>query len=127
MIAGIGMDIVEVTRIEKALQKSPASFIDKLFTDSEKAYCLSQACPAIHFAARFAAKEAVSKALGTGIGSSLHWKEIEVLRNHLHAPSIRLHNTSNHFAKEHGITEILITLSHTSHYAAATALAIKNP
>ena len=78
----------------------------------------------IHFAARFAAKEAVSKCLGTGFGEKLGWRDVEVLRRDSGEPWIELHGVGRDYANEKGIARVLITLSHSDHYAVANAVAL---
>ena len=77
-IFGIGIDVIEVERIEEAMREFGDRFLDRIFTAEERDYCLNQKRPAIHFAARWAAKEAVSKAFGTGIGELLAWQDMEI-------------------------------------------------
>lgn len=121
---GIGMDVVEVERIATSLERHRDTFLARVFTPAEQAYCSSHPEPAIHFAARFAAKEAVSKAFGTGIGKHAAFLDIEVCHSPAGAPEIILHGAAADFAAEHGITRVLVTLTHTRHYAAANAVAV---
>lgn len=123
-IFGIGIDVVEVERIAEMVERSGEAFLAKIFTAAERRYCESQKVPAIHYAARFAAKEAVSKSLGTGIGRRAGWLELEITRNPSGAPVLVLGGNAAEFAKENGIVEIQISLTHTQQYAAANALAI---
>jgi holo-[acyl-carrier protein] synthase len=123
-ISGIGIDVVEVARIARAIARHGEPFLAKTFTCAERGYCESRKDPAIHFAARFAAKEAVAKALGTGIGANAGLRDIEVIHDANGAPQIRLAGAAGDFAKQHGITEVQISLSHTREYAAANAIAL---
>ncbi len=123
-IFGIGIDVVEVERIASAIQRHGEPFVAKLFTPAEREYCESRKTPSMHYAARFAAKEAVSKALGTGIGGNAGLLEMEVVHDSSGAPKILLSGAAERFAKEHGITEIQISLTHAREYAAANAIAI---
>jgi len=123
---GIGIDVVEVERIAAAIERHGESLLARLFTPAERAYCASKATPALHYAARFAAKEAASKALGTGIGQHANWLDLEVTHDVANAPKLRLHGLAAGFAKSHGITEIQISLSHAKAYAAANAIAVKD-
>lgn len=123
-VFGIGIDVVEVARIASAIQRHGEPFLAKLFTTAEREYCESRKNPAMHFAARFAAKEAVSKALGTGIGGNAGLLEMEVVHDPSGAPKIRLSGTAAAFASEHGLSEIQISLTHAREYAAANAIAI---
>lgn len=121
--AGIGVDIVEVSRMEKILNRTP-SFEGRVFTDEERAYCNSMARPAVHFAARFAAREAVLKALGCGFGRGVGFKDVAVSRDSYGRPSVVLSGRAAELAGEAGILEIALSLSHTSELAVANAMAI---
>jgi holo-[acyl-carrier protein] synthase len=123
-IFGIGIDVVEVERIASAIERHGESFLAKLFTADERAYCEAQKKSALNYAARFAAKEAVSKALGTGIGGQAGWLELEITRDPSGAPKLQLQGSAAEFAKHNGITEIQISLTHARDYAAANAIAI---
>jgi holo-[acyl-carrier protein] synthase len=123
-IHGIGIDVVEVDRIESAIVRHGEPFLARLFTDAERAYCAAQKREALHYAARFAAKEAVSKALGTGIGGEAGWLDLEVIRDPSGAPKLALHGAAAEFAKGRGISEIQISLTHAKDYAAANAVAL---
>lgn len=124
-VFGIGIDVVEVKRIASSIARHGDAFLNKIFTPSERAYCESRKIPAIHYAARFAAKEAVAKALGTGIGRHAGLHDLEILHDPQGAPQIRLSGAAEAFAKSHNITDIQISLTHTQQYAAANAIAIK--
>ncbi|MEO5917225.1 MAG: holo-ACP synthase [Luteolibacter sp.] len=123
-IFGIGIDVVEVERIASAIERHGEPFLTKLFTASERSYCEAQNKPALHYAARFAAKEAVSKALGTGIGGQAGWLDLEITRDPAGAPKLLLQGAAADFAEQNGITEIQISLTHAREYAAANAIAI---
>lgn len=123
-IFGIGIDVVEVDRIASAIERHGEPFLAKLFTAAERGYCDVQKKPALHYAARFAAKEAVSKAIGTGIGGHAGWLDLEIARDPLGAPKLTLSGAAANFAAENGITEIQISLTHAREYAAANAIAI---
>lgn len=123
-IFGIGIDVVEVERIASAIERHGEVFLRKVFTAAEREYCDSKKIAALHYAARFAAKEAVSKALGTGIGGDAGLHDMEVFHDDLNAPKIRLSGAAEEFAKRHGITNVLISLTHSQQYAAANAIAI---
>ena len=125
MIYGIGIDVVEVERIEAAIARQGEAFVARLFTEKEREYCERQSRPALHFAARFAAKEAVSKAFGTGIGGQAGWLEMEVLRSESGAPKMGFHGNAAEFLKTEGISEVQISLTHARDYAAANAVAIR--
>jgi holo-[acyl-carrier protein] synthase len=123
-IHGIGIDVVEVERIASAIERHGEPFLARLFTAAERHYCAAQKRPELHYAARFAAKEAVSKALGTGIGGDAGWLDLEIVRDALGAPKLLLHGAAADFAREKGIPEIQISLSHAKDYAAANAVAV---
>jgi holo-[acyl-carrier protein] synthase len=123
-IFGIGIDVVEVDRIASAIGRLGEPFLAKLFTSNERGYCEAQKNSALHYAARFAAKEAVSKALGTGIGSQAGWLDLEITRDPSGAPKLQLQGAAAAFAERNHITEIQISLTHARDYAAANAIAI---
>lgn len=123
-IFGIGIDVIEVERMEEALGEFEERFLSRVFTDGERAYCQKQKRPAIHYAARWAAKEAVSKALGTGIGKDLGWQDMEVCRRESGEPDMVLCGRGKEFADAHGIVEVKISLTHAKHYAAANAVVV---
>lgn len=127
IIYGIGIDVVEVDRIETAIERQGEAFLARLFTEREREYCQRQARPAMHYAARFAAKEAVSKAFGTGIGGSAGWLEMEVLRGENGAPTMLFHGNAADFLVAEGISEVQISLTHARDYAAANAVAMRVP
>ncbi len=117
---GIGIDLVEVPRIRTLLEKHGQCFKERTFTAAEIAYCDSCADPAMHYAARFAAKEAVAKALGTGLwAEGVNWTDIEVVRQESGKPEISLHG----MAKQHaGTATCLVSLTHTRELAMAQVL-----
>ncbi len=122
MILGTGVDIVEVGRIEESVKKFGQRFLDRVFLPEEVAYAQSRKFPGRHLAARFAAKEAVSKAFGTGIGESLCWRDIEVQRKETGEPVIVLHGKGLKLLRSRRARVPTITLSHTDHYATAVAI-----
>ena len=121
-VLGVGVDIIETTRIEHSLERFGERFLHRVFTQGEIDYCRSMKYPARHFAARFAAKEAVSKAFGTGIGKSMGWKDIDIHREGSGQPFIVLEGAAKIFAAERKVSAVWVSLSHTDHYAAATAV-----
>ena len=121
---GIGIDVVETERVRSSLEEFGEKFIQRLFTAAEQAYCESHRQPALHYAARFAAKEAVSKALGTGIGKEVAFTEIEVIKLPSGEPQIELSGKAADFAQRNRISCIKISLTHTKHYAAANAVVL---
>ena len=121
-IIGIGVDIVEIARLDAVIQRQGRAFIDRCFLPTEQAYCDSHREPARCYAARFAAKEAVAKALGTGIGAQLALHDIEIRRKASGEPFIVLHGTGAETAARFGISQLLISLSHSEHYAVANVV-----
>ena len=119
-VVGVGIDIVENARIEHSLERFGERFLHRVFTAGEIAYCQSMKFPARHFAARFAAKEAVSKAFGTGIGKAMGWRDIDVHRHPSGQPFVVLEGGAKQLATERGVAAVWISLSHTDHHAAAT-------
>ena len=122
MILGTGIDIIEVARIAAAHEKFGERFLNRILKPAEIAYALSHKNPAPFLAARFAAKEAISKAFGTGIGKQLGWQDMEVGRKESGEPFVILHGGGPHLLKERGARIVHLSLSHTEHYAAAMAI-----
>lgn len=121
MTFGIGTDIVKVSRISKILDRHP-EFAQKVFTDSEIEYCSSRPSPAQSFAVRFAAKEAVMKALGTGWDGRINWRDIEVLNAGEGVPKLKLHGLALRRMEALGADTALLSLSHEKEYAVAFVL-----
>lgn len=123
MIWGIGIDIIEVERIDKAV--SNERFLNKVFTEHERQYCETRGChKGQSYAARFAAKEAFVKALGTGLRNGT-LKEIEIINNELGQPQIILNGWFAEYINDNHINVICVSLSHTKSYAAANVLLAK--
>jgi holo-[acyl-carrier protein] synthase len=123
-VFGIGVDIVETVRIESSIERFGDRFLRRVFTQGERDYCSAMPVPARHYGARFAAKEAVSKAFGTGIGKQIGWRDVEVMRKETGEPFITLRGSAADFAGSLGIVRVLISLSHSDHYAVANAVVI---
>jgi holo-[acyl-carrier protein] synthase len=123
-VAGIGVDIVETARILHSIERFGDRFLNRVFTQGERDYCASMPHPARHYGARFAAKEAVSKAFGTGIGSQIGWRDIEVLRKESGEPCILLHGSAAALAASTGALQAMISLSHSDNYSVASAILI---
>lgn len=121
MIIGVGTDIIEVDRIEKAIEKT-SSFFDKIYTAKEQAYYKEKHKRVETLAGFFSAKEAVSKALGTGF-RSFGMKDIEIIPNALGKPQVYLYNQAKELAEQLGIKDIHISISHCRSYATAFAIA----
>jgi holo-[acyl-carrier protein] synthase len=120
-LIGTGIDIVEVKRIEQILARRKEKFLDRVFTRDEIDYCMNKARPAMHLAARFAAKEAVAKALGTGFSKGIRMRDIEVVAAQKGSPSVKLHRAAARRCEALGATGILLSLSHTGDLALAHA------
>lgn len=120
MIFGVGTDMVEIHRIQNAIERNPR-FLQKVYTEEEIRYCQRKKNPWQSFAARFAAKEAVSKAMGTGIGP-VGFTEIEIVNATSGQPQVVLYGAAKVFAQEHCIEHIFLSLSHSETYAIATAI-----
>jgi holo-[acyl-carrier protein] synthase len=118
-VLGIGVDLVENARIEHSLERFGDRFLQRVFTTGEIEYSQSMKYPARHLAARFAAKEAVSKAFGTGIGKSMGWKDIDVRRKESGEPYVVLEGGAKKLAEGRNVSKVSITLSHTEHHAMA--------
>src|SRR5690349_1169599 len=118
-ILGVGVDLVEVKRIQHSLDRFGERFMKRVFTEGEITYCRSMKFPARHFAARFAAKEAVSKAFGTGIGKAMGWRDIDVHKKESGEPFLVLRGGADRLAKRGDMKSSWITLSHTDHHAVA--------
>jgi len=116
---GVGLDLVEVPRFASVIERHGEPFIQRIFTEHEQLYCKSKHSPAQFYAARFAAKEAVSKAFATGIGAQLGWLDIEVRHTASGAPEIQLSGKGAQLATQRGVCEILVSLTHTESMAAA--------
>jgi holo-[acyl-carrier protein] synthase len=122
MILGTGIDIIEVARIAASYEKFGERFLSRILKPAEIAYSLSHKNPAPFLAARFAAKEAISKAFGTGIGAQLGWQDMEVGRKESGEPFVVLHGGGLQLLKERGGRIVHLSLSHTRQYAAAMAI-----
>lgn len=121
-LLGIGIDVVEISRIRSSLDEFKEAFQAKIFTETEREYCLRQKRPELHFAARFAAKEAIAKAFGTGIGKELAWLDLEITRKPSGEPQVELSEKGQKFAESRKVKGIMISLSHAKQYAAANAV-----
>jgi len=118
-VLGVGVDLVENARIQHSLDRFGDRFLQRVFTQGEIEYSQSMKFPARHLAARFAAKEAVSKAFGTGIGKAMGWKDIDVHREPSGEPFVVLEGGAKKLAEERRVAAVWITLSHTEHHAMA--------
>ncbi|MEL7431047.1 MAG: holo-ACP synthase [Chlamydiota bacterium] len=121
----IGVDIVSVERIEQSIERYGEIFLKRIFTEKERAYCyLLKSRPTLRFASRYAGKEAVAKALGSGIGKHLSWQDIEILPEKQNKPRVTLSEKAYHFFNK---PNIIISLSHEKEFAVAYALVQSRP
>ena len=122
-ILGAGVDLVETARIKRMIEKWDHAFCERVFLVREREYCESKAIPAQHFAGRFAVKEALVKALGTGIGEHATWLDVEVTRNsETGAPAVSLSGRAAKTAERLGVTGMHVSMSHTRNYAVAQVI-----
>ena len=122
-LAGVGVDILDIARMERAIERTPA-FCRRVFTDAERAYCERRARPAQHYAARFAAREAVLKALGTGFSRGVGLRDVSVGHDEAGRPVALLTGRVAEIAREQGILSVEISLSFTHDVAVASAVAV---
>src|SRR2546428_1181607 len=118
-VIGIGVDLVECARIQRSINRFGDRFLHRVFTDGEIEYSMSMKFPARHLAARFAGKEAVSKAFGTGIGKAMGWRNIDIRKKESGEPFLVFSGPAQELAAKRSVTSALITLSHTEHHAVA--------
>lgn len=122
MIVGLGVDMEEVSRIRDVISRHGRIFLDRVFTPAEVAYCERYRESAQRYAARFAAKEATMKALGTGWGKGVRWRDIEVTRKSGGRPTIVLHGVAREHAERMGARHISLSLTHTGNFALAEVI-----
>lgn len=122
-VIGIGTDITEIDRISQMVERHARSFLDRVFTPNEQRYCGSGAAACERYAARWAAKEAVLKALGTGWSVGIAWTDVEVVKLPSGAVSVALAGGAARRAEELGVTEVLLSVSHGKNHAVAFAVA----
>ena len=123
-VRGIGIDLVQISRMREVISRWEERFVRRVFTDGEIAYCRGRRDPVPHFAARFAAKEAGLKALGTGLRLGIHWRELEVVRERGQAPTLVLSGRSHEIGRARGGSRMLLALTHDGDYALAQALLV---
>lgn len=122
MIQGIGNDIIEIKRIEGSIERYGQRFLDRVFTPQEQDYCLRHRESHRHFAGRFAAKEAVVKALGTGLREGISWVDVEILNDEMGKPTVRL---SLHLQTKFNHPNIMVSISHCKDFASAVAIYVQ--
>lgn len=123
-IVGIGTDITECLRMARMIERHAELFLGRVFTADEIRYCQSRKQATQHFTGRWAAKEAVLKALGTGWRPGVQWRDIEVVTDDSGRPSIVLRGRLKELARHQGVSDLLITISHCRTHATATAVAV---
>jgi holo-[acyl-carrier protein] synthase len=123
-VIGLGTDIIECSRIGEMIQKHGELFLNRVFTPHEIAYCSSRKTSNQHYAGRWAAKEAALKALGTGWAKGIQWTDIAVSHQLGGKPIITIEGVAAQIAKEQGIAEIMLSISHCRHYAVAYCIAV---
>ena len=121
-ILGLGIDLVDCDRIENSIERFGDRFLHRVFTAGEIAYSQSMKFPARHLAARFAAKEALSKAFGTGIGKAMGWRDLDVQKRESGEPFVVLSGGAEKMAQERGVEKVWISLSHTEAVGMATII-----
>ncbi len=125
-VLGLGCDVIEVARIGRVLERQGERFLDRVFTAEERAYCLAKPHPEKHLAARFAAKEAVSKCFTTGIGAHLGWKSASIYHGERQQPLVRLDEKGLELLRSTGATHVIVSLSHTETVAMAVAALVRS-
>jgi holo-[acyl-carrier protein] synthase len=122
MILGSGIDLVEIGRIQQSLERYGQRFLNRVYTSAEQAYCLRKRKAAESLAARFAAKEAGAKALGTGISRGVNWLEIEVAREPGGRPTLRFHGRAAEIAARMGVVHAALSITHTADLSMANVI-----
>ncbi len=122
MIVGSGIDLIEIRRIEMSIARYGDRFLNRVFTSAEQAYCLKKRTAAESFAARFAAKEAGAKALGTGISRGVNWLEIEVVRAPGQRPQVEFRGRALEIAQRLQVTHSALSITHTAELAMASVV-----
>lgn len=123
-VVGIGTDIVECLRVAKMIEKHEDVFIQRVYTPGEIEYCGGRKASTQHYAGRWAAKEAILKAIGTGWSNGIQWTDIEVVNQMGGKPYVKLAGQAKEICKDRGIAEILISISHCRNFATAFATAL---
>jgi len=122
MIVGTGIDIVDITRFERFVAEKNVTLFRRIFTAAEIDYCSARKRSAQHFALRFAAKEALLKAFGTGLRDGLSWQDMEVVNDRLGKPELKLSGRAAQIAAERGVTGCFLSLSHDGNSAVASVI-----
>jgi holo-[acyl-carrier protein] synthase len=127
VLLGLGCDVIEVARVRGVLERQGERFLRRVFTEEEQRYCLGMKHPAKHLAARFAAKEAVSKAFTTGIGAELSWTSVAVAHGERHQPLVRLDEKGAALLRAVGGTQVQLSIAHSETVAMAVAALVRAP
>ena len=122
-VVSLGLDLVRIERVREVVGRRGPRFLERVFTDGERAYCERRGGRPQHYAGRFAVKEAVMKALGTGWARGVRWRDIEVVREPGQAPTVALHGRTAELARERGIARLHVTITHDAGIAAAMVVA----
>ena len=122
MIVGLGLDIAEIDRIEAAITRHGAPFLERIYTPQKPVYCESHKNKFERYAARFAAKEAAMKALGTGWSHGVRWRDIEVARDPSGKPTLHLEGAARQIADQLGVKNISLTITHSGNLALAQVI-----
>ena len=125
VLLSLGCDVIEISRIKGVVERQGDRFLERVFTAEERAYCMSKANAHLHLAARFAAKEAVSKCFTTGIGAEFGWKSASITHGDRQEPIVILDQKGQALLKALGATRVMVSLSHTESVAMAVAALVK--
>jgi len=125
ILVGLGCDLIDVQRIRDVIDRHGDRFLDRVFTAEERTYCFGMAHPHKHLAARWAAKEAISKTFTTGIGAELGWKSMSIYHGERSEPLVRLDEKATALLAQVGATHVLVSLSHTETAAMAVAALVR--
>jgi holo-[acyl-carrier protein] synthase len=125
MIYGVGVDLMNIQRMQQVVERWGDKFLKRVFTADETQYCLQFSFPPRHLAGIFAAKEAVLKALGTGLSQGISWQEVQIKAAKGRSPKVELSGIAAQLTQNRGVGNILISLSHDTGYAVAQAVALK--
>lgn len=127
LLLGVGIDLIEVERIRTVIERQGERFLARVFTGEERAYCAAMKFSHKHYAARFAAKEAVSKCFGTGLGAEIGWRSVSVYHGERHQPLVRLDERGNALLRTVGASAVHLSLAHTEALAVAVAVLVRQP
>lgn len=125
ILLGLGLDVIEIERVRGVRERQGDRFLERVFTEEERTYCLGMKHPDKHLAARFAAKEAIAKAFTTGIGAELGWTSMSVYHGERHEPRVRLDAKGEAMLKKFGGTHVILSLSHSDTVASAVAAIVR--